>query len=124
MTFLTKFDIIKYTFKGGDFLVQLCLIGILVHLLENENTTARELSEKFEVSTRSIYRYVDILACNGIPILTIKGSKGGIKLDKNFCLSSSLLNEDEKDYLFSLLKTNSDTRATNLIGKLNLKEKH
>ena len=105
-------------------MVQLCLIGILVHLLENDTTTARELSEKFEVSTRSIYRYIDILACNGIPILTTKGSNGGIKIDKNFCLSSSLLNEDEKDYLFALLKPNSDDKATKLIRKLNLKYKN
>lgn len=103
-------------------MIQLCLIGILVHLLENDKTTAKILSEKFEISTRSVYRYIDILACNNIPVYTVKGINGGIFLDKNFCLSSSLLSEDEKHYLFTLLKCNTDTTATNIKSKLNLEK--
>ena len=102
-------------------MIQYCLIGILVDLLQNEKCTAKTLSEKYEVSTRSIYRYVDLLACNGIPIITSKGAYGGISIEKNFCLSSSLLSETEKEYLFSLLGTKHDLTSTSIMHKLNLK---
>ena len=105
-------------------MVQFCLIGILVDLLQNPKCTARELSEKYEVSTRSIYRYIDLLACNGIPVITTKGAKGGIKIEKNFCLSSNLLSEDEKCYLFSLLQNKSDNTSTAIVSKLNLNKRN
>ncbi len=101
-------------------MIKLCLIGILVDLLENNKLTAKFLSEKYEVSTRSIYRYIDLLICNGIPISTQKGVNGGIYLDKNFCLSSTILSKDEKNYLFSLLAKQNDEIASSLKNKLNL----
>lgn len=89
-------------------------------MLENDKVTAKELSEKFEISTRTIYRYLDVLACNGVPFQTIKGVNGGIVIDKNFCLCASLLNEDEKTYLFGMLNKNKDAISVKISNKLNL----
>lgn len=102
-------------------MIQYCLIGILVDLLQHDKCTAKILSEKYEVSTRSIYRYIDLLACNGIPIITSKGSHGGISIEKDFCLSASLLSENEKNYLFGLLGNKNDTTSYSIMHKLNIK---
>ena len=101
-------------------MIQYCLIGILVDLLQHDKCTAKTLSEKYEVSTRSIYRYVDVLACNGIPIITSKGVNGGISIEKDFCLSSTLLSENEKVYLFGLLGNKNDTTSNSIMHKLNI----
>ena len=56
------------------------LIGILSVLLQIENTTAPELAEKFEVSRRTINRDIEDLCKAGIPVQTVQGSGGGIRI--------------------------------------------
>lgn len=53
---------------------------IIYLLLERKKVTAKELAEHFEVSTRTIYRDVDVLSGAGIPIYASKGKGGGISL--------------------------------------------
>ena len=101
-------------------MIQYCLIGILVDLLQQDKCTAKKLAEKYEVSTRSIYRYIDVLACNGIPVITSKRINGGITIEKEFCLSSSHLSEQEKSYLFGLLDKKNDNTSTSIMHKLNI----
>ena len=48
--------------------------------------TANELSEKFEVSVRTIYRDIDSLSSAGIPIYALQGKGGGIEIAKEFVL--------------------------------------
>ena len=56
------------------------LIGILSVLLQQEKCTAPELAEKFEVSRRTINRDIETLCRAGIPICTVQGSGGGIRI--------------------------------------------
>ena len=56
------------------------LIGILSILLQKDKVTAAELSNKFEVSRRTIIRDIDDICKAGIPIVTTQGKGGGIKL--------------------------------------------
>lgn len=53
------------------------LFQIIYILLNKESVTAQELSEKFEVSIRTIYRDIDTLSTAGIPIYTTQGKGGG-----------------------------------------------
>jgi predicted DNA-binding transcriptional regulator YafY len=45
------------------------LFKIVYILLDKKITTARELAELFEVSSRTIYRDIDALSSAGIPIM-------------------------------------------------------
>ena len=72
------------------------LFRILYYILEKGRVTAKELSEKFEVSIRTIYRDIDSLSSAGIPIYALQGKGGGIEIAEEFVLSKSLLSEDEK----------------------------
>ena len=56
------------------------LIGILSVLLQEEKTTASELTERFEVSRRTINRDIEDLCKAGIPIRTAQGTGGGISI--------------------------------------------
>jgi len=60
------------------------LLGIMYTLLNKETVTAAELAERFEVSTRTIYRDVEVLSQAGIPIYARKGKYGGICLMEQF----------------------------------------
>lgn len=81
------------------------LFEIVYVLLERKNVTAKELSEKFEVSTRTIYRDVDTLSAAGIPIYANKGKGGGIRLMDHFILNKALLDTHEQLEILSALQS-------------------
>jgi predicted DNA-binding transcriptional regulator YafY len=65
-------------------------------LLDKKTVIARELSEHFEVSKRTIYRDIEILSGGGIPVYTNKCKGGGIGLLDNFVLNKSILSNKEQ----------------------------
>lgn len=79
------------------------LFEIVYILLERKKVTAKELAQKFEVSTRTIYRDIETLSSSGIPIYATKGNEGGISLLDDYVLNKSLLSEEEQnEILFAL----------------------
>lgn len=72
------------------------LLSIVFILLEKKKTSAKELAEIFEVSTRTIYRDIDTLTLAGVPIVMLPGVNGGIqiledyKVNKNYFSLSDL----------------------------------
>lgn len=81
------------------------LFEIVYMLLERKNVTARELANKFEVSTRTIYRDIEILSGAGIPIYANKGKGGGICLLDEYVLNKSLLSEEEQNQILFALQS-------------------
>ena len=71
-------------------------IGIIITLLNKGKTTYRELSSKFDVSTRTICRYVSILDTSGIPIITKTGKNGGVEIMNTFRLNNMFFSVQEK----------------------------
>lgn len=79
------------------------LLEIVYILLEKNTVTAKELSEHFEVSQRTIYRDIDTLSEVGIPVYANKGKGGGIRLLDSFVLNKSMFSDKEQiDILSSL----------------------
>ena len=87
------------------------LFEITYILLNRTTITARELAEHFGVSTRTIYRDIDVLSLAGVPVYTEKGKGGGIGLLPDFVLDKSILNEQEQDDILSALQSLSGVRA-------------
>lgn len=75
------------------------LFKIIYYLIEKGSATAPELSEKFEVSVRTIYRDIDVLSSAGIPIYTVQGKGGGIFLLEDFVLDRLLFSEPEREHI-------------------------
>ncbi len=80
------------------------LFEIVYVLLERPSVTARELAGRFEVSQRTIYRDVELLAQAGIPIYMSKGRGGGISLLEDFVLNKAVLTEHEKNDILASLQ--------------------
>lgn len=89
------------------------LFEILYILLQKKKVTAKELAEKFEVSTRTIYRDIEALSSANIPIYMSKGKDGGIGILEEYVLNKSILSEEEQNQILfalqSLEKMNGQT---------------
>ena len=98
------------------------LFEIVYILMNKKITTAKELSEHFEVSQRTIYRDIETLCQAGIPIYTNKGKGGGIGLMEHFVLNKSVLSEQERNDILSALqgfKATSYSDTDQVLSKLN-----
>ncbi|MCL2578690.1 MAG: YafY family transcriptional regulator [Oscillospiraceae bacterium] len=80
------------------------LFEIIYILLSKDRVTAKELSERFCVSTRTIYRDIDTISLAGIPVYTEKGKGGGISLLPDFVLNKSILSEHEQSEILASLQ--------------------
>lgn len=91
------------------------LFIMLLELIENKKLTAKYLSERLSVSTRTIYRYIDELSLANIPISTVKGKNGGIFIGEEFKLNPIIFSKSELDILKNALKIyNKNENATNI----------
>ena len=95
------------------------MMGVLLTLMQNGKMTAKQLAEKFEVSTRSIYRYIDSLSVNGVPIVTDSGRKGGIYLMNNFNLDNMFFTTSELTKIKDFLQAQDSPETTSLLEKVN-----
>jgi len=90
------------------------LLEITILLLNRGSITAGELAGRFQVSTRTVYRDIDVLSSAGVPVYTTKGSNGGIRLLENYALNKAIINDQEIDSLVFALKTLQSTRLPQL----------
>ena len=82
---------------------QYLVFGIFLFASQRKKTTAKEIAENFEISTRTVYRYIEALSMAGVPIICEQGKNGGISIAPNFMLEHLILSKQEKDTLKSAL---------------------
>ena len=80
------------------------LVGIMSTLLASDEVVkASELAQKYEISQRSVYRYVSMLSEGGIPIQSHLGRGGGWSIVDTFKLKATYFTEEEfKRLVFAL----------------------
>ncbi|NLK95869.1 MAG: YafY family transcriptional regulator [Clostridiales bacterium] len=97
------------------------LISIIIILLQNKKVTASYLSEKFNVSKRTIYRDINDICLAGIPVITLAGTDGGIMIEDDYKIDKTLFTEKELQAIFTgLLSLDSvtlDNKYQNIIDK-------
>lgn len=81
------------------------LLEIIIILLNRGTVTAKELGDRFGVSTRTIYRDIDVLSVAGVPVVMNKGNGGGISLLENYALNKTLISKQESESLIFALRT-------------------
>ncbi|MBQ8402845.1 MAG: YafY family transcriptional regulator [Clostridia bacterium] len=81
------------------------LIGIITTLQQKKCVTAPYLAEKFEVSRRTINRDIEDICKAGIPIVTSRGTGGGISIMPGFAIDTTVFTEQELANIFTGLKT-------------------
>lgn len=88
------------------------LISIIYILMNKETVTAGELAERFEVSTRTIYRDIEALSIAGIPVYCKKGKNGGISLTEEFVLNKMLITKEEQQEILAALVGLQETEVS------------
>lgn len=89
------------------------LIQMIFYLIHHGHVTAKELADYFDVSTRTVYRDINTLTLAGIPILSSKGTGGGISLVEGYTLDKSLLSKEEQQHIYHGLQTLQATKYPN-----------
>lgn len=73
-------------------------------LIDKKQVTAKEMSEHFGVSIRTIHRWIEALSVSGVPLYSLKGRGGGIAISDNYALDKTLLSEEERLAIVSSVK--------------------
>lgn len=80
------------------------LLAITMTLLNQPRVSATELSQRFEVSLRTIYRDMDSINQAGIPIVSFPGSDGGYEIMSNFRIDKQILSLDDFSAIYTALR--------------------
>ncbi len=94
------------------------LIGILSVLLQEEKTTAPQLAEKFEVSRRTINRDIEVLCRAGIPIQTLQGIGGGLRIMEGYRMDRTLLTAKDMQMILAGLRSLDSVSGSSYYGQL------
>lgn len=86
------------------------LLEITTILLNRGTVTATELADRFGVSTRTIYRDIDVLSSSGVPVYGVQGANGGISLLENYSLNRTTLSGKEAESILFALQTLQSTK--------------
>lgn len=102
------------------------LLDILIELLSKPRVTARYLSEKYELSPRTVYRYVDTLA-QSVPLQIKRGRGGGIYLAEQYKLPMGFFTAEEyqklSDALSEAYTKYADEGYLRILHKLDTQER-
>ncbi|GAB6929133.1 YafY family protein [Paenibacillus sp. JCM 10914] len=98
------------------------LLAITVLLLNRGRLSANELAERFEVSSKTIYRDMDTLSQAGIPIIAHQGMAGGFEIMEHYTIDKYWLSREEMSSLVMAVKGLSraldDTQVSMLLEKV------
>lgn len=81
------------------------LFSIVQMLVNRKSVTAKELADYFNVSVRTIYRDIEILSANGIPIYATQGKGGGISILENYSIDKTIVSDDEQNKIIMALQS-------------------
>ncbi|MCZ8521790.1 MULTISPECIES: helix-turn-helix transcriptional regulator [Paenibacillus] len=98
------------------------LISMIYKLLNHEVLSASMLAEEYQVSTRTIYRDIDIICAAGFPVISYQGMNGGYGMMDGYKMDKSLLGSYDVASLITVLRSLSsvfeDERAQGTIERL------
>ena len=70
-------------------------LELILYLNQKKKATLSELSERFEVSKRTIMRDLDAIAALGVPVYAQQGYGGGVYLNENYQFDQSFFTSQE-----------------------------
>ncbi|BBH23595.1 DeoR family transcriptional regulator [Paenibacillus baekrokdamisoli] len=98
------------------------LLAMTVLLLNRKRVSAKELADRFEVSTKTIYRDMETLNQAGIPIVAHQGILGGFEIMEPYTIARQFLTLNEITAIIAAVKgiatAVDDSMLTNLLDKV------
>ncbi len=80
------------------------LLAMTILLLNRKRISAAELAERFEVSTKTVYRDIETLCRAGIPIVSHQGMSGGFEVMERYTIGRQMLSPGELEALRAAVK--------------------
>ncbi len=80
------------------------MLSIVFMLLKGKQVNATEIAERFGISRRTVYRYIDELSIS-VPIMTVRGVQGGFVIADSFRLPATFLTEGEYSVVMQALQS-------------------
>ena len=71
------------------------MLKIMMLLLSKRKITAKEIAERYDISVRSVYRYVEELNVCGVPVDVARGRYGGLTIADTFRLPTGYFTREE-----------------------------
>ena len=71
------------------------MIDIMMMLLSRRKLNAQDIADRYDISTRSVYRYIEELNLCGVPVDVQRGRYGGISIADTFRLPSWYFTREE-----------------------------
>lgn len=103
------------------------MIKMLMLLMSRRKVTAKEIADRFEISVRSVYRYVEELNVAGVPVDVVRGRYGGIFIADTFKLPAGYFTRGEYaatiNALTAMLSTVDDGELVSALDKLQREQK-
>ncbi len=103
------------------------MLNMLIMLTTKRKVTAKEIADRFEISQRSVYRYVEELSVAGVPVDVVRGRYGGIVISDTYRLPSGYFTKGEYDAVINALEAMSgqinDEDITSAFEKLTSRKK-
>ena len=95
------------------------LYGIMLTMLIRKKVSRQYLAEKYEISERSVSRYVDTLAESGVPVYSTSGRNGGYSISDEFKLDKTLFSPEELSRMITCIKAIPDDKINiSILDKL------
>lgn len=97
------------------------MLAITLELMSKKRVRAADLAARFEVSTRTIYREIELINQAGMPVVSYTGADGGFELMDGFFLTKQHFTVQDLSFIYRLLQSVEGAvgdRFTMLKGKL------
>ena len=95
------------------------LVSIIMILLEKKPSGAQELADRFEVSSRTIYRDIDAINMAGIPVRSTSGVGGGFEIMPEYKMDKRVFSTAELSaLLMGLTNLSGMVRGEELLSAL------
>lgn len=103
------------------------MLKILMIILNKRKVTAAQLARNFEISQRSVYRYIIELELSGVPLVIERGRYGGISMSDTFRLPSGYFTQAEYtatcNALRAMIEQLGDSNLLSALEKLERQQK-
>ena len=92
--------------------------SILLTILTGGKVTKSYLAEKFEISERTVIRYVESIAAAGVPIYSVRGKNGGYSVSNEYQFDKTFFTDFEMAHLKKLLEAEGGEVSLSISDKL------
>ncbi len=98
------------------------MLGMLFALINRRKISAQEFASRYDISQRTVYRYMEELCIAGVPVDAVRGARGGIYISDAYKLPKGLFTKEEYvrtlDALEAMNEQLRDEALTSAIEKL------